>query len=187
MPSSQPYQIPKILERVLQLNPQSILDVGCGAGKYGMLCREYLEFWDGRNEYTFRRRIDAIEAFSEYITPLHSFVYNNIYVDDVLCISARLKGYDLVLLIDVLEQLPKEEGRDLLTLLILNNENLLISTPKEWVTQSDIFGNGYERHKTIWTEKEFEDIGGWFNFIPDERSIICHIQRLRYASSDSSA
>ena len=45
----------------------------------------------------FTRRIDAIEAFEEYITPVHKFVYNHFYVNDVLRIIDQLDfSYDLV-------------------------------------------------------------------------------------------
>ena len=37
----------------IALKPFSILDIGSGFGKYGVLCREYLELWDGRQEYRF--------------------------------------------------------------------------------------------------------------------------------------
>jgi hypothetical protein len=51
-----------------------------GFGKYGVLCREYLELWDGRENYhEFKRRIDGVEAYDKYITPIHKFVYNNMY------------------------------------------------------------------------------------------------------------
>ncbi|HII30270.1 TPA: glycosyltransferase family 1 protein, partial [Candidatus Woesearchaeota archaeon] len=83
MPSSSHYQISKIMNLVVKLNPSSILDVGVGFGKYGVLCREYLELGDGREEYDkFLRRIDGIEAFKNYITPLHRFIYDHIYIGD---------------------------------------------------------------------------------------------------------
>jgi hypothetical protein len=47
MPTSHPSQLNEILEVVLKTRPRSVIDVGVGFGKYGVLCREYLEFWDG--------------------------------------------------------------------------------------------------------------------------------------------
>ena len=64
VPSSDFNQIGPIVELIVLANPQSVLDVGCGFGKYGVLAREYLELWDGRQRYgDWTRRIDAIEAF----------------------------------------------------------------------------------------------------------------------------
>ena len=71
MPSSQYRQISKIMDLVITLKPNSILDIGAGFGKYGLLCREYLELWDGRQIYSqFLRRIDAVEVFKNYVNPL---------------------------------------------------------------------------------------------------------------------
>ena len=72
------------MDIIISLQPFSVLDVGSGFGKYGVLCREYLELWDGRQEYKFIRRIDGVEAFENYITPLHKFIYNNIYTENII-------------------------------------------------------------------------------------------------------
>lgn len=160
MPSSHHKQITKIIDFIIRLNPQSILDVGAGFGKYGVLCREYLELWDGRYEYTFKRRIDCVEAFGSYITPLHKYIYNNIYVDDVLkLIDKKLNTYDLVMLIDVLEHFDKATGQNLLQSLLSNKKiatNLLISTPKDAQAQGAGFGNEYEIHRSQWSREELD-------------------------------
>jgi len=111
MPSSQHYHISKIMDNIIALKPKSILDIGTGFGKYGALCREYLELWDGRQKYEFTRRIDGVEVFGKYITPLHKFVYNNIFSEDIIELIDRLDfKYELVLLIDVLEHFNKDQG-----------------------------------------------------------------------------
>ncbi len=64
MPTSNPYQINEILEAINITRPRSILDIRVGFGKYGVLAREYLELYDGREKYgDWKRRIDGIEAF----------------------------------------------------------------------------------------------------------------------------
>ena len=76
------------MDCIVTLNPKSVLDVGVGFGKYGVLCREYLELWDGRGEYSqFLRRIDGVEVFANYITPLHKYVYDKVYTQDILLAS----------------------------------------------------------------------------------------------------
>ncbi len=71
MPSSHLYQINEILALIMATNPESLLDVGVGFGKYGFLSREYLELWDGREQYhDWKRRIVGIEACKKYLTPL---------------------------------------------------------------------------------------------------------------------
>ena len=75
MPTSHFYQLNEIVELVTLTNPKSVLDIGIGFGKYGFLLREYLELRDGRNKYNdWKRRIDGIEVFEEYLTPVHHFI-----------------------------------------------------------------------------------------------------------------
>jgi hypothetical protein len=51
MPTSHPYQLNEIIDLAMKVDPKSVLDVGVGFGKYGVLLREYLELWDGRDRY----------------------------------------------------------------------------------------------------------------------------------------
>gem|GEM_PF-441897 len=160
MPSSQHYHISKIMDLITILDPQSVLDVGVGFGKYGILCREYLELWDGRQQYSnFKRRIDGVEAFGPYITELHKYAYDNIYVDDVRDLVDNLDfRYDLVLLIDVLEHFNKADGELLLQKLLQRNLGILISTPKKPSEQKNAFGNDYETHKSKWKKKDISNL-----------------------------
>ena len=178
MPSSQHYHISKIMSLIITLNPNSILDIGTGFGKYGMLCREYLELWDGRKKYSeFLRRIDGIEAFEEYITPVHRFVYNNIYAEDALKILDKVDfKYDLILLIDVLEHFDKSTGRSFLEKMLQLHGGVLVSTPKKVSNQTDAFGNEFERHRSQWTKAELVEMGKGL-WISDRISHISYLTR----------
>ena len=132
MPSSQYYHVSKIMEMIISLDPKSVLDMGSGFGKFGVLCREYLELWDGRQKYEFERRIDCVEIFQQYITPLHRYVYNNVYNENILDIAHKLEvNYDLILLIDVLEHFEKKDGLYLLKTLLHNHGCILVRYPKK--------------------------------------------------------
>ena len=161
MPSSQHYHISKIMDVIIHLNPMSILDIGTGFGKYGVLCREYLELWDGRHNYSqFLRRIDGVEVFGDYITPLHKFVYNNIYINDIMEVLDKIEfRYNLVLLIDVLEHFEKHQGETLLRKILHTSDGVLISTPKEPSSQKDAFGNIHETHRSRWTKDDLNKLG----------------------------
>lgn len=184
MPSSQHFQISKIMDIIIALKPSSVLDVGAGFGKYGVLCREYLDLWDGKQQYTFESRIDAVEVFSRYITPLHQFVYNNVYTENILALVNKLDfGYDLVLLIDVLEHLKKDDGVMLVTKLLSKNNGILISTPKNPSPQKDAFGNIYETHRSKWLKQDFLNIGDCY-FISDNISIIVYLKKEQQSFDD---
>lgn len=160
MPSSQHYHISKIMDIIIHVNPMSVLDIGTGFGKYGVLCREYLELWDGRHNYSqFLRRIDGVEVFGDYVTPLHKFVYNNMYINDIMEVLDKIEvRYNLVLLIDVLEHFEKHKGEILLHKVLDKSDGVLISTPKKPSSQKDAFGNVYETHRSKWTKDEFSSL-----------------------------
>lgn len=176
MPSSQHYHISKIMDIIIHISPMSILDIGTGFGKYGVLCREYLELWDGRHNYSeFLRRIDGVEVFGDYITPLHKFVYNNIYISDIMEVLDKIESrYDLVLLIDVLEHFDKHQGENLLHKILHKNGGVLISTPKKPSSQKDVFNNVYETHRSKWTKNDLSSLAPNL-FINDRVSHIAYL------------
>ncbi|HIE06126.1 MAG TPA: hypothetical protein EYP58_04925 [bacterium (Candidatus Stahlbacteria)] len=176
MPSSNFYQLNEILELIFLTKPETTLDVGVGFGKYGLLAREYLELWDGREKYRDRqRKIDGIEVFTEFLTPLHDYIYDKIFVGDALEILSSLKNnYDLVLLIHILEHFSYEKGIKLIEQSIEHSRNLIISVPKTFSAQKDSFGNPYEVHKFHWKEKHFNCFANKF-FIRNPYNIICYV------------
>jgi hypothetical protein len=158
----------------------SILDVGAGFGKYGVLCREYLELWDGRYQYhDFQRRIDAVEVFADYITPVHRFIYNNVYTEDILTLIPKLDiKYDMVLLIDVLEHFEHPIGQNLLERLLTIDrkaKGVLVSTPKNPSPQKAKFGNHYEIHRARWTEDELKRTAKFCHITPEPTSIVAYL------------
>jgi hypothetical protein len=176
MPTSQHYQIPKILDLLMAADPASLLDVGVGFGKYGFLAREYLELWGEHTGYaTFTRRIDGIEIYKEYLTPVHAYLYDHVYTGDALQIVPSLKtAYDLTLLIDVLEHFEKPDGTKLLKALLRKSRGILISVPKDIGDQGEVFGNIHETHHAEWTPADFRRISPAL-FIRDTTSTIAYL------------
>lgn len=175
MPSSSSSQISVIVQLISLTNPQSLLDIGVGFGKYGFLAREYLELWDGRERYSeWTRRIDGVEAYHEYLTPIHRLIYNDLYEGNALDVIKELTfRYDLALLIDVLEHFEAADGERLLREVRGKARNLLISTPKHPGHQDAAFGNPFEKHLSEWTTKGFNVLGE-FAVIPNPDSLIIY-------------
>jgi len=173
MPSSHFLQINEIVQLIYLLKPSTVLDVGVGFGKYGLLAREYLELWDGRGKYNqWSRRIDGIEVFEGYLTPLHDYLYDHIYIGNALDIIPDLDvTYDLILVIDVLEHFTHDEGVRLLEACQRKGRNFLVSTPKDIGTQEEAFDNPYERHKSQWQMGYFDKFEKYF-FVPNLKSYI---------------
>jgi hypothetical protein len=176
MPSSHHLQINEIVDLIILANPEKLLDIGVGFGKFGFLAREYLELWSENSDYhTWKRQIDGIEAFEPYITPAHRYIYNSIFTGNALEIIPELKDhYDLILMIDVFEHFTFEEGWKLLGECRKKSRNILISVPLDMSEQDDVFGNLFETHKYPWQKKDFRTISDTY-FLPNIKSLICLI------------
>jgi hypothetical protein len=101
MPSSDPITIPKVIQIVQACNPRTILDVGAGNGRYGFLFREILD-WNYGHFDDRTVRIDAVEVEPRYLSPVHEYVYDNVYTGNWLDVTLPIQ-YDFIFMGDVLE------------------------------------------------------------------------------------
>jgi hypothetical protein len=163
-----------IVGLIVEARPSSLLDIGVGFGKYGVLAREYLELWqDDEHYHQWRTRIDGVEVHADYLTPLHDFVYDKVYVGNALTVLPDLDCfYDLILLVDVLEHFEFDEGRSLLRSCAERGRNLIVSTPADDTEQSTRFENPHEQHRSHWTARDLKDLPGAF-FVTNRSSLIC--------------
>lgn len=143
------------LAGTIRPTPTRVLDVGAGYGKHGVLLREYLDPTPV---------VDGVEAWHPYVAAhrLHG-IYDHLIEADVLDLDqATLDRYDLVVMGDVIEHLPKAAA---LALLHRIRGWVVIATPamhfdtdpglppteahvSHW-TVEDLTGTGrLERHET---------------------------------------
>jgi hypothetical protein len=162
MPSSRPNTIPTVIHLLRQLKPQSILDVGVGFGKWGHLFREYTDILEAERDparydrQNWRVRIDGVEGFARYLTDMHRYLYNQIYVGDARELIAKLSRYDLIFAGDVIEHFDKPAGLQFLRdALRIANRAVIITTPKHETGQDDLCGNELERHRSLWRAADF--------------------------------
>jgi len=162
MPSSRPNTIATVIHLVRQLKPRSILDVGVGFGKWGHLFREYTDILEAEQDPArYRRenwlvRLDGIEGFPEYVTVMHHYLYNQIHIGDARTLVRQLPTFDLVFLGDVLEHLDKADGDQLLRDALGHaNQAVIVTTPKYATDQAGLCGNELERHRSLWSARDF--------------------------------
>ncbi|MHB1457041.1 MAG: methyltransferase domain-containing protein [Armatimonadota bacterium] len=170
MPTSVMTHVSEIMLIVDTIHPNKVLDVGIGCGKYGFLCRESMEICAGRLP-TFstvskqpsesKYVIDGVEVFSDYVTPIHHFIYNNIHIGRAQDILPTIPddSYDLLLAIDVIEHMPYEGGVEFLKHAVRVAGTVLVVTPKEHFEQGSIHGNKYEAHVSEWNIRDFKSCG----------------------------
>ena len=160
MPVSTSVHLSQCLQWILNLRPTptSVLDVGCGFGTWGHLCRTYLDVIDERVQPdTWRTRIDGIELFEPYVQAHQRALYDTIHVGDIRELAPRVDRYDLIITGDVIEHLDKNDGETVLEQLYDKADTaLLVCIPlgDGW-DHPERHGNPGELHRSVWTQEDF--------------------------------
>jgi len=167
VPTSRATAIPTVIQLVLHLQPESLLDIGVGFGKWGHLFREYTDIRlsesapERYQRQNWKVRIDGIEGYKEYLTPAHDFYYNQIHIGDASTVLPKLGNYDIIFLGDIIEHFDKEAGTQLLrTAVSKANKAVIVSTPKFDTEQGASCGNELERHRSLWRTADFQKFEG---------------------------
>jgi glycosyltransferase involved in cell wall biosynthesis len=179
MPTSWYQAVSVILDKVIEERPESILDIGVGFGKYGVMLREAFDipYYRYAKESWFVR-IDGVEAFESYKNPIHDYVYDNIYYQPIEECIDSLGKYDVILMIDILEHFDKETGKALLQKIVSHaNKAVIISTPVKPSVQGEYLGNIFETHRSKWFVKDFQQFDIHFSLLDiyDNQALIVKI------------
>lgn len=106
------------LATIVERRPAAVLDAGIGFGLWGHLLRQYLDVWSGRiQREQWMTRIDGIEIDPKRVQAHSHYLYDNVYIGDIrdeVPRRAAATAYDVILFGDVIEHLPKDDGRRLL-------------------------------------------------------------------------
>jgi len=167
MPSSRPNTIPAVIHLLRQLQPRSILDVGVGFGKWGHLFREYTDINAAEHDppryhrENWQVRIDGIEGHAAYLTELHRYLYNDVHVGDARELLPKLPSYDLIFMGDIIEHFDKPKGLEFLRMALTKaNKAVIVTTPKFETAQENLCANELERHRSLWSARDFKKLPG---------------------------
>lgn len=143
MPTSEHWQIPWVVDVIARERPRTVLDVGAGYGKFGVLAREYAA----------PERVDAVD-----VHPPRFPAYDHVYLGDLRQLDRLLPDdaprYDLALFVDTIEHLEKQEAWAVLERLTDRARRVLITTPWGFRPQ-EIPGQPFETHRSGWHPWEF--------------------------------
>lgn len=159
-------QIPDVINIARNLNPKFVLDIGKGFGKYGFLFHEYFGI-DASKKIDHKSsmmqqsnlQMDAIEVDDTLMLPHLSHFYDKVHFGDVFKLAPNIsKRYDLVLMIDVVEHLEKQQTLNLIKKFVQDGSVVLIATPIEYFNQH-LYESVYEEHISHWTLNDFKGMG----------------------------
>lgn len=137
-------------KHVIAANPRLILDIGPGEGTYADLLRPALP----------RTAFHGIEAWEPYVDRFNLLSkYDAITIADIRTFEFPRGDYT-VIMGDVLEHMPEEDGRRVIANIKANAKHLLLSVPVLHKEQGATFGNPYERHVRHWTAAELRKLMG---------------------------
>jgi len=178
MPTSHFTQIPQVIEAVIDVNPDSILEIGIGCGKWSILCREYLEVWDRYFNAWGERKIvmDGIEIHDLYSDSPGWIGYNAVHIGDATEIVPTLGHYDLIMLIDVLEHFEFSDGFALLQSCLDKSDAVLVAIPSVYFPTVEVWDNPHEIHKCAWAIADFELLGA-VNVYRNADSLVVTVRR----------
>ncbi len=162
MPTSDLSSFFDIMESIAQINAKTILDIGVGFGKWGFLIREYFDLRpDKKRGYDpWSIKLDGIEVHEKYLTPVHEYIYNELFIGEALeILSNNNLYYDLILALDVVEHFTKQDGDKFIQLCRNRSDTILINTPNIYYKINKEHYNEYMEHKSGWVADDFTKMG----------------------------
>ncbi len=159
MPTSQPRTLTPVHTLIQLLAPTSLIDLGAGHGKTGVLAREYLDIM--KTNYareTWKTRIFGVEIFEDYRNPLWDYAYDSVVVADALAGLRSLPEVDLIVALDIWEHFEVDYAREVLDLCLSRARFLLLSTPMNPRVQGAVLGNAAETHVSKWEPADFSQV-----------------------------
>jgi len=142
---------PFIFHLIPDLKNKTVLDVGCGRGIYGYLIRATRPLAKGR--------LIGLDTNPDYLSFCSRFkVYDKLIKSDVRHLPFKDKSIDILLCTEVIEHLPKKEGKK-----FLNEINrvcrgrAIITTPNVFFKTVD--AKFEDAHHSVWSADEFRQYG----------------------------
>lgn len=159
MPMDWYQMVPSVIDSIRDARPASVLEVAVGLGKFGVAIRNTLDNPFVRQESESRElRLDGFELLDDWRTPLHEYIYSDVYYGDVFEALPRLPSYDVVFLGDVLNYFDKQRGRELIREFLKKTRKALIFySPKMIRNGTERFQSGVFEYTNRWWELDLAE------------------------------
>jgi SAM-dependent methyltransferase len=136
--------------RHIDSSNKTLLDVGCGKGEPAQFINRKSKFF-----------AVGLDAFEPYLSQCQKDKIYSAYVQgDVRQLPFADNSFDVVICLEVLEHLEKEDGENLLKELErVAKRQVILSTPVGKYKQDVFDGNPHQEHKHIWNPDEMKEKG----------------------------
>src|SRR3989338_4500380 len=156
----------KSIEEIIRLlKPETLLDLGAGAGKYGELAKKI----------NSSIKLTAVEIEKDYIKNFKlPSIYDkvwNISATDLINPKYYDQIFDVIMIGDIIEHLKKSDGIDLLNFLIYRCRWIILEFPHHYL-QNSVDGYQSEAHISVWTETDFSSFERTKLYIKDTQRLI---------------
>ena len=143
--------LPLILDSI-PVNCKSLVDVGCGRGIIGALCRIYRQ----------PDRLVGVDGFEPYLEfNQKAGFYDNTVLRDLneTPLPFGTREFEVVTCIEVIEHLEWSAGQRLLDELERIGSRVIVTTPNIRFQQCEYDGNVFQRHLSGWHPRDFRSRG----------------------------
>jgi len=168
MPIGSYGSVPYLVQQMIAIAPRRVLDLGIGFGGNGMLVRQWLDL----GKQPWKTFMAGVEVWADYRNPVWD-LYDLVIVDTIENYLQRfVDTFDLVLFTEVIEHFEKSYALEVLQAaqqVVGYGGSLLVTTPAAYFEQGPVYGNEYERHRSLWTESDFQQLGFETAVVGDKR------------------
>ncbi len=144
----------------MKINPDRLLDVGVGFGRWGIITREFCDVWNGRMARDkWNVRVEGVEGFAPSIDDYHQYFYNKIHLGDFLKLMPELEEkWNVVVFDDVLEHFEKEDAVRILNWALDHSDYVLVNIPLGSSREQEfVYENSYEKLLSVWEPEDFQN------------------------------
>jgi ubiquinone/menaquinone biosynthesis C-methylase UbiE len=131
---------------------RSLLDVGCGRGIVGALCRIYRA----------PERLVGIDGYAPYLDFCRRRGFYDELVErelEALPLPFRDREFEVATCIEVIEHLARTDGLKLLDELERVAQTVIVTTPTSFFQQDEFDQNPRQQHRSVWHSRDFRHRG----------------------------
>lgn len=144
-----PFTYKEIVGFFLLKGRAKVLDLGCGKGVAGQI-------FNKKRQHEFV----GVDLYKPYVKICKSSpYYEKCFLADITQFKFKQNEYDAVLLLQVIEHLPRKKALNLLKYVVNRANRVIVTIPNGECEQGEYEKNKYQAHKSVWSPADFRKLG----------------------------